>query len=334
LAEQPQVRIGFIGCGGIAHWHVRRLSQVPEAKIVALCDPSLASIERMVSRYPELADLPRFSDYRDLLKAGLAMDGVQLHSPHTVHFEQAMASLDAGYHVLTEKPMVCKVEHAHALIKKIAETGKVFAISYQRHFEKPFQFIKQKIDGGEMGEVQFVAVLQGQNWLEGTRGQWRQDPALSGGGQLNDSGSHLLDILLWVTGLAADEVMAYAANFDTKVDINTAATIRCTNGAQGTVSVMGNCPVWWEDITIVGSKAAAFLRQGKLFWAAFGDRAPREVLAEEMPEESDPDRNWVEAIAYGKPVGAPAICGLRTIELTEAAWRSAETGKPAPVSRS
>ncbi|MCL4544301.1 MAG: hypothetical protein M1118_06845, partial [Chloroflexi bacterium] len=76
-----------------------------------------------------------------------------------------------------------------------------------------------------------------------------------------------------------------------------------------------------------------FLRQGKLFWAAFGDRSVQEVAPEDMPEESDPDRNWVEAIAYGHEIGAPAICGLRTIELTEAAWRSAASGKPAPIIR-
>lgn len=330
-SSTPQVRIGFIGCGGISHWHVQRLSKVPEAKIVALCDTSEASLDRMVSRFPELAELPRFSDYRELLRSGVGMDGVQLHSPHTVHFEQAMASLDAGFNVLTEKPMVCTVDHAHALLQKIHETGKVFAISYQRHYERTFRYIKQRIDNGDLGDVQYVAVLQGQNWLNGTRGLWRQNKALSGGGQLNDSGSHLLDILLWVTGLQAKEVSAYSENFDSEVDINTAAAITFTNGARGTISVIGNFPVWWEDVTITGSEAAAILRQGRLFWADFGDKEPREVPAEEMPEGSDPDRNWVEAIAYGRPVETPAICGLRVIELTEAAWESAEQGKPVAV---
>ncbi|HEV7214506.1 MAG TPA: Gfo/Idh/MocA family oxidoreductase, partial [Chloroflexota bacterium] len=123
----PQVRIGFIGCGGISHWHVQRLAKAPEAKIVALCDNSPASLERMVSRFPELAELPRFSDYHELLCADLAIDGVQLHSPHTLHFQQEMDSLDAGKHVLSEKPMVCTVEHAHRLLRKIEESGKVFA---------------------------------------------------------------------------------------------------------------------------------------------------------------------------------------------------------------
>jgi predicted dehydrogenase len=332
-STNPPVRIGFIGCGGISHWHVQRLAKVPEAKIVALCDTSSASLDRMISRFPELAELPRFSDYREMLASDVAIDGVQLHSPHTLHFQQSMDSLDAGKHVLSEKPMVCTVEHAHTLLRKIEETGKVFAISYQRHYERTFRYIKQKIDEGELGDVQFVSVLQGQDWLRGTRGSWRQTLALSGGGQLNDSGSHLLDILLWVTGLQAKEVCAYSENFDSEVDINTAAAITFTNGARGTISVMGNCPLWWEDVTITGSKAAIFMRQGKLSWAAFGDKGPREVPQDEMPEGSDPDRNWVEAIAYGRPVGTPAICGLRVIELTEAAWKSAETGRPVQVAR-
>lgn len=332
-STNPQVNIGFIGCGGISHLHVRRLSKVPEAKIAALCDPSEASIERMVTQFPELAPLPRFADYRELLQSRLALDGVQLHSPHTLHFQQEMDSLDAGKHVLTEKPMVCTVGHAHQLLQKIEQSGKVFGIAYQRHYQSDFRFIKQKIDQGELGEVQFVSVLQGQNWLNGTRGSWRQSPALSGGGQLNDSGSHLLDVLLWVTGLQAKEVSAYSENFDSEVDINTAAAITFTNGARGTISVIGNCPIWWEDVTIAGSKAAIFLRQGRLFWTAFGEKGAREVPAEEMPEGSDPDRNWVEAIAYGRPVEATALNGLRVIELTEAAWKSAESGRPVSVAR-
>ena len=66
-STNPPVRIGFFCCGGISHWHVQRLEKVPEAKIVALCDTSSASIDRMVSRFPEMAVLPRFSDYREML---------------------------------------------------------------------------------------------------------------------------------------------------------------------------------------------------------------------------------------------------------------------------
>ena len=329
----PQVRLGFIGCGGISHTHVQRLQQVPEARIVALCDPSEQSIERLVGHYPELAGLPRFTDYRELLRADLGLDGVELHSPHTSHFRQAMESLAAGLNVLTEKPMVCSVEHAHELLRKIEQTGKKFAISYQRHYEREFRYIKQKIDGGELGEVQFVSLLLGQNWFNGTKGSWRQTQALSGGGQLNDSGSHMLDIMLWITGLAADEVSAYTEHFGSEVDINSALAVSFTNGARGTVSVIGHCPVWWEDHTYAGSKATIFLRQKRLFWSAFGEKGVREVPAEEMPEGSNPDRNWVEAIAYGTPIETPAICGLRVIELTEAAWQSAERGRPVKVAR-
>lgn len=330
----PVVRIGFIGCGGIAQWHVQRLSKVAEAKIVALCDPSEASIQRMVDRFPELAALPRFTDYKEMLASGIGMDGVQLHTPHTTHFQQATDSMEAGLHVLSEKPMVCKVEDAHKLIRTIEKTGLKFGISYQRHFEPQWRWIKEQIDSGKLGVVEYVSVFLSQNWLNGTRGTWRQSLALSGGGQLNDSGSHMLDIMLWITGLEAEEVSATTYNFDSEVDINTGAWVRFTNGARGTISVIGNAPVWWEDATIVGSYGSVFLRQGKLFWAAFGDKAPVEVSTADMPQGSDPDRNWVEAIAYGRQVEAPAICGLRVIELTEAAWKSAESGRSEKVVRS
>jgi predicted dehydrogenase len=235
--------------------------------------------------------------------------------------------------VLSEKPMVCTVADAHQLIKTIERTGKTFGISYQRHSEPGWRWIKQQIDTGAVGTVEYVAVFLTQGWLQGTRGTWRQNLALSGGGQLNDSGSHMLDVMLWITGLEADVVSATTENFDAEVDINTGAWVKFTNGARGTITVIGNAPVWWEDVTIVGSKGSVYLRQGRLFWAPNGAERPEEVAKEALPAGSDPDKNWVEAIAYGKPIDAPATCGLRVIELTEAAWKSAASGKPVKVVR-
>jgi len=250
------------------------------------------------------------------------VDAVQIHSPHTVHFQQAMDALQAGKHVLLEKPMVTSAKDAHTLIKAWEQSGKVLMISYQRHFQKEFRYARQVIQSGGLGDIQFVQAFQGQEWLRATRGSWRQTQELSGGGQINDSGSHLIDIILWVTGLRAQEVSAFQEFFDTPVDINTAASIKFQNGAIGTLSIIGNAPRWWEDITFYGSEGALYIRQGQPL--VHQDAKGQPVDTADLGESSTPDRNWIDAILGKAEVQVPPQCGLAVIELTEAAWQSAK----------
>ncbi len=325
MAEQ--VRFGIIGTGGIVHMHMARFREVPEAAVTALADPDPERIERLKSRFPELADCPTYDDHALMLEQEDALDAVLIASPHNVHHRQIVDSLRAGLHVLTEKPMVCTIEDAHDVIAEEKKAGKMVAVAYQRHTQGEFRFIKGCIESGEAGEVQYVTAFQGQNWLRGTTGSWRQQRELSCGGQLNDSGSHLIDIILWVTGLKAEKVSASIRNFGREVDINSALAIEFAGGALGSISVVGNCPIWWEDITITCSQWSFFLRQGKLTYCT-GPRA--EVLNLERTNygADSPNRNFVDAVLGRDELLAPSVCGLRTIELTEAAWRSAESGEP------
>jgi predicted dehydrogenase len=321
-----KVRIGFIGAGGIARSHMNRLASIPEAEVVAFAEPSAEAVARMKDTFPEAADVPVFTDYRNML-AQVGMDAVQIHTPHTQHFEQGMAALQMGKHVLMEKPMACCVAHAQQLIE--AATDKVLMISYQRHFQGPYIYIRDQIRQGALGKLQYVSALQSQEWLRGTRNTWRQVKALSGGGQINDSGSHLVDVLLWTTGLTADSVFAYMENYDSEVDIDTALTLRFREGAQGTLSVIGDSPMWWEEFSIWGSDGVILYRNGTILQRALNDGEMREIT--ELPYDSTPDHNFVDAILGRDEVRVPPECGLHVIELTEAAWRSAELGRAVRV---
>jgi len=321
-----QVKIGVIGCGGIAQGHIQRLLSIPEASIAALMDTDPARLSSTLQRHPVLRDVPRFTHHRELIgKADL--DATLICSPHYAHYEQLVDSLRAGLHVLTEKPMVCTIEHARSVMEEEQKAGKLVAISYQRHCTGQFQFVRNAIAGGEAGEVKFISAFQGQAWLQGTRGTWRQSKELSCGGQLNDSGSHLIDIILWVTGLTAQQVHASIDHCGTEVDINSSVAIRFKEGALGNLSVVGSCPVWWEDITIVCEKWAFFLRQGELTYST-GVRGELHRVDGFRYGSQSPDHNFVAAVLGREEVLAPSVCGLRTIELTEAAWRSAQTGQP------
>ncbi|MBI4560287.1 MAG: Gfo/Idh/MocA family oxidoreductase [Candidatus Hydrogenedentes bacterium] len=323
-----KIRVGFIGAGGISHGHYIRLLETKKAEVVALNEPNPEMVKRFHARFPDSVKLPVFDDYRDMLKNN-ALDAVVVQSPHTVHYEQILTCLNQGLHVLAEKPMTCTIKHAKALIQKAKAAKRVLMISYQRHFEPSFRYMRERIAKGALGEVQYVQAIQSQEWLRATRGTWRQRLALSGGGQLNDSGSHLVDIVMWVTGMKVKEVFAKQDNFGTEVDINSTLAMKFENGALGSMSVIGNAPRWYEDHSIVGSKGALYLRQG--IGLIHQDEKGQPVNIKLPKYTKNPDSNFVECI-LGKDVPqTPPECGLRTIEVTEAAWKSAASGKPVRV---
>ncbi|HHN46887.1 MAG TPA: Gfo/Idh/MocA family oxidoreductase [Planctomycetes bacterium] len=322
-----RVRVAIIGCGGIARGHVDRLLTIPGVEIAALVEPNPANLERLRVCFPPLRDTPGFTEYEEALDK-VEVDAVQINSPHNVHYEQIMAALSRGLHVLVEKPMVCTTKHAVDIVKKQRETGLVASISYQRHTQGVFQYIKQSIEKGVLGDVQYIAALQGQDWLRGCRGTWRHKKEISCGGQLNDSGSHLIDIILYATGLKAAEVSAFIENFDAEVDINSTTSVRFRNGALGSISIIGNCPRWYEDITVVGSEGVFLVRGGELTW---DNRREIHRIGDFRYGSTSADQNFIAAIHGKEEVLAPSVCGLRTIELTEAIWKSAEAGGPVKV---
>ena len=331
-----KVRMGLIGCGGNMSGHIRRLMGMRDVEIVALTDPSEASFVRLFERVPEAEQLPRFSDHKEMLSSNVGMDAVEISTPHTLHFGQIMDSLDKGLHVLTEKPMVCSVDHALKVMDKAEEVDRILMVSYQRHLAPTFRFIRNQIRSGEIGEVQFVQAMQDQHWYENQQGKWRQIHSLSGGGQLNDSGSHLLDIVLWMVDQAPESVSAFMENLDTEVDINSALSIRFANGALANFSIVGTGPGpgMWEDITIWGTKGAIYSRNGKIT-CKYGGKAPVEIDADSLPSRFvSPDQNFVDAILGRDEIQVPPICGLRVIQLTEAAWESAKkNGRPVRVKK-
>lgn len=323
-----QIRVGIIGIGGMARAHVNQMAPVEGLTITALCDTNPAQFERAAEKFPAFADVFTTDDYRELLKRD-DVDAVLIATPHTQHIDQAFAAVEAGKHVLLEKPMVCQVEDAKKLLARLEGHDKVFALAYQRHAMGQFKYMRERIHSGDLGQVTFLSALQCQGWKKGTAGSWRQEPELSGGGQLNDSGSHLIDILLWVTGLTVAEVSAYVDNRGTPVDINSALAVKFTNGAQGNISVIGESVVGWhEDISIWCEKGAFLYRNGKLEETdASGKRTALE--GDDLPFTETIDANFARCIRGETTPAAPPLCGLRTIELTEAAWESGkQNGKP------
>jgi predicted dehydrogenase len=322
------IRIGMVGTGGIARHHIGQITPIPNVQITALCDTNAEQIRHTTDCFGYLREVPVVEDYHDLL-AREDVDAIVVCTPHTQHAQQMLDGIAANKHILMEKPLVCTVADAHTILERLKGYKKVVGIAYQRHAMGQFIYIHDKIASGELGPVTFISASQCQGWKRGTTGSWRQDPALSGGGQINDSGSHLLDIILWCTGLTVADVAAYIDNCGTPVDINSALSIRFTNGAQGNISVIGDSVVGWnEDISIWCDKGAFLYRNGTLSFV--NEKGVKTTVdGESLPPSHNIDEDFVKAIRGEKEIAAPPICGLRTIELTEAAWRSAaQNGVP------
>lgn len=325
---EGKIRVGIIGVGGMSYGHINGFLNSPDAEIVGLVDIVPSQLEKAFQKVPALQGVATYSDYRDMIKAG-GIDAVEISTPHTVHFDQIMTSLDAGLHVLTEKPMVCTTTDAQAVIKKSQETGKVVMLGYQRHFQSQYRYIRKMVQDGVLGDIHFISALQCQNWKAAQVGTWRQLPELSGGGQLNDSGSHLVDAILWTSGLTAESVYAYIDNRQTPVDINSAVTIKFTNGAQGTISVVAETSCgFYEDFTIWGTKGTIFYRNGKIIHC---NETGQMAEPTDMPEGGSTDQGFCDTILGRAQNWVPAECGLRVIELTEAAWKSGKSGQVCPV---
>jgi predicted dehydrogenase len=315
------IRIGLIGCGRIARYHLANLLSMHRVKVVAMADPNPKGVEGLRRAFPGVGECGVFRDYIEMLDS-TDLDAVEILTPHVFHFEQIMESLSRGLHALVEKPMVCSVDHARKVIAKADETSKIVLVSYQDRYGSKFRRLKLMIQSGKLGEIQFVSALQCENWFKIHRDTWRQDPALSGGGQLIDGGSHLLDMVLWATGSRATEVFAHVDKLGSQVDINSALAIQLDDGAVANISIVGNSPRSWEDMTFFGEKGAILYRNGRILQSVFGSRDTRNSLR--PPSGSNPDRNFIRSILGREAVESPPTCGLYIAELTEAAYRSAE----------
>lgn len=322
------VRFGLIGCGGFMRHHLSFLTKVPGARVVALNDNDPVQIERTHESYPVTRHATVHDDYRALLGAG-GLDAVVISTPHTLHVQQVLDSLDAGVHVLVDKPMVTSVEDAKKVIAKRDATGKVCGVSYQRHGSGTFRWLKQVTGSGQFGKIRMVTSHLGQQWLQLTRGSWRQQAALSGGGQLNDSGSHMIDVLLWFTGLKAARVSAFMDFCGTEVDINSVVNVVFETGQFASLSIIGDAACWHERHNIWFEEALVTLADDTV---RVVQRDGTAFTIDHWPTSETPEQNFVDAVRGQGSVLAPFECGLRTIELTEAAWRSHErSGAPVEV---
>jgi predicted dehydrogenase len=319
----------MVSAGGMANHHARMILKRDDCRIVSMCDPSEQARARLRTTLGAAA--ADVTDYEtpDEMIAKEALDAVVITTPHTQHENQVKTALNAGLHVLVEKPMATTTTAARNMMTTAEQTGKVLAIAYQRHGEGKFIRARQLLQDNVIGEVRLIHVIIAQNCLDIFKpgASWRADPAFSGGGHFMDTGSHINDIMLWTTGLEPKRVFAFINNEGCLVDVVTAVSIEFTNGSLGSMSFISlSAEEWREEFTFYGTEGV--MRFGHAEPLRYERKGEDVVLPRPAQGGKPPLHNFIEAIQGKGEVQAPPVCGLRVVQLTETAYRSAQSGQP------
>jgi len=190
-----KLKAAIIGCGGIANGkHMPAIRQIEELEMVAFCDIVVERAEKAAKQYGT-ADAKTYKDYKDVLK-DKAIDVVYVLTPNREHSFITIDALNAGKHVMCEKPMAKTSKEAKEMVETAKKAGKVFTIGYQNRYRDNSQYAKKMVARGDLGEVYMAKAHAIRRRGVPTWGVFLDGEA-QGGGPLIDIGTHALDLTLW-----------------------------------------------------------------------------------------------------------------------------------------
>ncbi len=190
-----KVRLGVIGVG-IGRWHVESYQKVPGAEVLALCD---ADPVRLAAVQSQLGVRRAYERVEQIL-ADPDVDAVSVCLPNHLHSEVAVAALEAGKHVLVEKPLARTVAEGEAIVEAARRSGRQAMVAMKFRFSPEAQFLKRHIQSGKLGEIFYGWNRYIRPVGKGIPGRWFCRSQFSGGGTMIDNGVHLLDITWHLMG--------------------------------------------------------------------------------------------------------------------------------------
>ncbi|MCL1882485.1 MAG: Gfo/Idh/MocA family oxidoreductase [Defluviitaleaceae bacterium] len=194
MAEK-KLRAGIIGCGGIANQkHMPSIKKTGRAEMVAFCDDKSGRAQKAVTEFGT-ADAKAYSDYKELLKDP-TIDMVYVLTPNKSHSYITIAALEAGKHVMCEKPMAKTSKEAREMCAVAKKSGKLLTIGYQNRFKPESLHIKKCAERGDFGDIYFAKAHALRRRAVPTWGVFLNEEE-QGGGPLIDIGTHSLDLALW-----------------------------------------------------------------------------------------------------------------------------------------
>jgi predicted dehydrogenase len=346
-----KVRLGFIGAGWWATWnHMPILAKQADVELAGVCRLGQQMLQTVKENFGFGFAT---EDYRELLK--LDLDGVVVTSPHHVHYEHAKAALEAGCHVMVEKPMTLKAAQAWELVNLAREKNLQILVPYGWHYKPFVQEAKRLMGDGVVGNIEYVLchMASPTKSLFAGAGEPPSDQAPTiaapdprtwqapeqGGGYAHGQVTHSSALMFWLTGLRAQEVACRMTRPNAAVDLYNAASVSFTSGALGTVSGAATLPdgsKFQVDVRIFGDEGVLLVdveRERVELRRHDGRIVDLKIPHNAGAYDCDtPPVRFVELIQGRGSNDSPGEVAARSVEMIDAMFRSAtQGGKPVVV---
>jgi predicted dehydrogenase len=334
------VRFALVGCGVIAPIHARSITELAEARLVAVCDIIPEKAKTLVEEYP--ADV--FTDYQEMIRRP-DIDVVCVLTPSGLHAEVGIAAAQVGKHVVVEKPMDVTLAKADALINACRKAGVKLSCISQHRFDPAVVALKQAVAAGQLGQLNFggshTKWYRSQEYYDS--GDWRGTWALDGGGALINQSIHYVDLLQYIMG-PVEEIHAYTAiraHERIEVEDIAVAAIKFKSGALGLLE--GNTaayPGFVARLDVYGTNGSVIIENDQITkWELRSeDCCPVEPESTGFIGGSSSKDIWhlshkrqiadmIAAIRENREPLVNGIEGRKPLEIVLAVYESARTGK-------
>ncbi|MBS7262874.1 MAG: Gfo/Idh/MocA family oxidoreductase [Eubacteriales bacterium] len=355
-----RVRIGIVGCGGIANGkHLPALKQLSDrVELVAFCDLIEERAARAKAGYGT-PDAKVTVDYHELLE-DKTIDCIYVLTPNNMHSVISIDAMESGKHVMCEKPMAKTYAEAKAMLECSRRTGRLLNIGYQNRYRDELLYLKQMTEAGELGEVYYAKAHAIRRRAVPTWGIFL-DAEAQGGGPLIDIGTHALDMTLWcmdnykprmavgsVYRKLADQTEQGNAwgNWDPKkytVEDSAFGTVIMENGATVVVEsswALNTVNVLEANTSLCGTLAGADTYMGKLrvngvknnkqyvFQPNFAASGAAFFAGETNDPNVKEQLTFLDAVTKGTPLTVLPEQAVVVSQILEAIYISGRTGKP------
>lgn len=327
--SQPAVRVGIVGVGDLGTTLAGQIESHEAGVITAMTDVNSATLERASEEF-SVDPSYRYDDYQELL-ASAPIDAVVIATPHAFHYDQTLAALEAELDVLCEKPLTIDLENGRNLVERAEKSDQVLMVGYQRHLFPPFVKAKERLHASD-GKPAYITAETTQEWISLFRNKWRSNPDLSGGGQLYDTGSHLIDAVLWVADIYPEQVYAEMIfdDGDKRVDKHASLTLSFENDAVASVTVSGDTRQRFEHLHFANDNGGVRIEnQMQLF--EFNGEGDQSEVPIDFESRTPKGVAFIDTVLERSEPPSTAQHALAVTAVTEAAYESAKTGKPVDI---
>jgi len=329
------LRLAIAGCGDIARWMALFSWLNRRIRLLACCDRTLPTAEAFAARFR----IPRaYADYGTMLQEE-TVDAVYLAVPHDLHFYMACAAIEAGCHVLVEKPITRTLAEGQELVRRAQAAGVRVGVNYQYRYDRGCYALAQAARRGDLGRLYYgrcnVPWHREAAYFE--QGAWRRELARAGGGTLLTQGSHALDVLLWALASpprAAAGLTARPGFPQVEVETVALGTVELENGALIQISSsMVARPEQAVTLELYGERGTALYSNRPLPHVRFRGLPVRRMRppgrgVHALQRSLEAFRAWV---MEDQPYLTPAGEALPVLAAVDALYRSSRSGKKESV---